>query len=426
MNFFSCFSGIEAASVAFDPLGFECVGFSEIDPFCCELLKTRFPTVRNYGDIEQYKQWDIEPGSIRFLCGGSPCQSYSTSGNRKGLEDPRGNLALVYFGFLERLRPRWLLLENVPGILSSNGGRDFGTLLGKLAKLGYGFAYCILDAQNFGVPQRRRRVFLVGHSGGDWRRPAAVLFNRESVFGNLEAGEIQGEGTSAGTSGSTRKRDVVGALTASPKNHAGSYTGQDAYQNKLIPVRTPNHWAAENKPHPALTQSSSSGLPGYSNQELFSQRGEGLVGANRFYNENPCKGTVKSEKVSQTLLARAGTGGGNLPIVIPIHNQATRHQGNDGRGKGNGLGVGNAGDPSPTITATDNHSVALGSSVRRLTPRECERLQGFPDDWTKIAYRGRTADKCADAPRYHALGNSWAVPVVRWIGERIKEVDAWT
>ena len=112
--------------------------------------------------------------------------------------------------------------------------------------------------------------------------------------------------------------------------------------------------------------------------------------------------------------------------IIPIHNQATRHQGNDGRGKGNGLGIGNTGDPSPTITATDNHSVAHGSSVRRLTPRECERLQGFPDDWTKIAYRGRTADKCADAPRYHALGNSWAVPVVRWIGERIKEVDAWT
>ena len=390
MRFFSCFSGIEAASVAFDPLGFECVGFSEIDPFCCELLKTRFPTVRNYGDIEQYQQWDIEPGTTGLLCGGSPCQSYSTSGNREGLEDPRGNLALVYFGFLERLRPRWLLLENVPGILSSNGGRDFGTLLGKLAKLGYGFAYCILDAQNFGVPQRRRRVFIVGHSRGDWRRPAAVLFNRESVFGNLEAGEIQGEGTSAETSGSTRKRDVVGALTASPKNHAGSYTGQDVYQNKLIPVRTPNHWDAENKPHPALTQSTSSGLPGYSNQELFSQRGAGLVEA------------------------------------IPIHNQATRHQGNDGRGKGNGLGVGNAGDPSPTITATDNHSVALGSSVRRLTPRECERLQGFPDDWTKIAYRGRTADKCADAPRYHALGNSWAVPVVRWIGERIKEVDAWT
>ena len=312
MKFFSCFSGIEAASVAFDPLGFECVGFSEIDPFCCELLKTRFPTVRNYGDIEQYKQWDIEPGATRLLCGGSPCQSYSLAGNREGLEDPRGNLALVYFGFLERLRPRWLLLENVPGILSSNGGRDFGTLLGKLARLGYGFAYAILDAQNFSVPQRRKRVFLVGHSRGDWRRPASVLFNRESVFGSLEAGEIQGEGTSAETSGSTRKRDVVGALTASPKNHAGSYTGQDAYQNKLIPVRTPNH------------------------------------------------------------------------------------------------------------------SVALGSSVRRLTPRECERLQGFPDDWTKIAYRGRTADKCADAPRYHALGNSWAVPVVRWIGERIKEVDAWT
>ncbi len=390
MRFFSCFSGIEAASVAFNPLGFEAVGFSEIDPFCCELLKTRFPSVRNYGDIEQYKQWDIEPGATRLLCGGSPCQSYSTSGNRKGLEDPRGKLALVYFGLLERLRPRWILLENVPGILSSNGGRDFGTLLGQLARLGYGFAYATLNAENFGIPQRRRRVFLVGCSRGDWRRPAAVLFNRESVFGNLATGGFQGEGTPAETSKSIGdgNRKVANPLTA--RMGKGINTTLDEGQTPIIEPRTPNHWDAENKPHPALTQSTSSGLPGYSNQELFSQRGAGLVEA------------------------------------IPIHNQATRHQGNDGRGKENGLGVGNAGDPSPTITATDNHSVAHGSSVRRLTPKECERLQGFPDDWTKIAYRGRTADKCADAPRYHALGNSWAVPVVRWIGERIKEVDAWT
>ena len=154
-NVFSCFSGIEAASVAFEPLGFKTVGLSEVDPFCCELLKQKIPGTLNFGDIKKHREWKL-PRSIDFCVGGPPCQSWSIGGLRKGMEDPRGNLSLTYLSFLERVRPRWVLIENVLGLLSSNNGQDFGTILGGLAECGYGFAYAVLNAQNFGVPQRRQ------------------------------------------------------------------------------------------------------------------------------------------------------------------------------------------------------------------------------------------------------------------------------
>ena len=349
MKTFSCFSGIEAASVAMPWL--DMVGFSEVDPFCNELLKHHYPNTNNYGDITRQKEWEL-PDGIEFACGGPPCQSFSVAGLRKGLDDPRGNLSLEYLAFVERASPRWLLLENVPGILSSNGGRDFGAILGALAELGYGFAYCVLDAQNFGVPQRRRRVFIVGHSGGSWQRSAAVLFNQESVFGDTAQGRQTGQRDPGGTEGCTGGGSlpkITGAImtTYGGKNYSNH---QEVSNGSVIPVnegQTPvvikgSHWNHPKGVHPPLTQSNNIGGIGLSNQEIFSQGGAGLV--------------------------------------------------------------------SP-------------QQVRRLTPRECERLQGFPDDYTLIPYRGKPADKCPDGPRYKALGNSWAVPVVMWIGQRIMEVD---
>ena len=294
-NVFSCFSGIEAASVAFEPLGFKTVGLSEVDPFCCELLKQKIPGTLNFGDIKKHREWKL-PRSIDLVCGGPPCQSWSIGGLRKGMEDPRGNLSLTYLSFLDRVRPRWVLIENVLGLLSSNNGQDFGTILGGLAQLRYGFAYAVLDAQHFGVPQRRRRVFIVGHSGGDWQRAGAVLFNSESVFGNLEESRKKRRELKRKAERSPQD-GITGAICAD--THPGCYSGQDAYQNRLIP---------EDK-------------------------------------------------------------------------------------------------------------------VRRLTPVECERLLGFPDNWTRIAYRNKPPELCPDGPRYKAIGNSWAVPVERWIGERSKEVD---
>ena len=188
-------SGIEAATVAWDSLGWTPVFFSEIEPFPCAVLKHHYPAVPNYGDMTKFAEWPNE--SIDVLVGGTPCQSFSVAGLRAGLADPRGNLMLTYLAIADRYRPEWLVWENVPGVLSSNGGRDFGTFLAGLGELGYGFAYRILDAQYFGVAQRRRRVFVVANARS-WQRAAAVLFERESLCGNPAPSREAREGV-AGT-----------------------------------------------------------------------------------------------------------------------------------------------------------------------------------------------------------------------------------
>ena len=181
MIYGSVCSGVEAATVAWHPLGWKPRWFSEIEKFPSAVLAHHYPDVPNHGDMTTFKEWPDDP--IDLLVGGTPCQSFSIAGLRKGLDDPRGNLMLTYLAIAARYKPRWVAWENVPGVLSSNRGRDFGTFLGALGQLGYGFAYRVLDAQYFGVAQRRRRVFVVGYLG-DWRRAAAVLFERESLSGH--------------------------------------------------------------------------------------------------------------------------------------------------------------------------------------------------------------------------------------------------
>jgi len=193
MRYLSVCAGIEAASVAWHDLGWTPVAFSEIDAFPSAVLAHHYPNVPNWGDMTKFKEWPNE--SIDVLVGGTPCQSFSVAGLRKGLADPRGNLMLTYLAIADKYRPDWLVWENVPGVLSSNGGRDFGALLGGLAELGYGFAYRILDAQYFGVAQRRRRVFVVANARS-WQRAAAVLFERESLCGNPAPRRTSREGTS--------------------------------------------------------------------------------------------------------------------------------------------------------------------------------------------------------------------------------------
>lgn len=183
MRYLSVCSGIEAATVAWHPLGWQPLAFSEIEPFPAAVLAHHYPTVPNLGDMTKFMEWSLPDGSVDLLVGGTPCQSFSVAGLRKGLADPRGNLMLTYLAIAQRHRPRWIVWENVPGVLSSNRGRDFGTFLGALGDLGYGWSYRVLDAQWFGVAQRRRRVFVVGHLG-DATRAAAVLFESESVRRN--------------------------------------------------------------------------------------------------------------------------------------------------------------------------------------------------------------------------------------------------
>jgi DNA (cytosine-5)-methyltransferase 1 len=307
--------------------------------------------------MTKFKEWP--DANIDVLVGGTPCQSFSVAGLRKGLADPRGNLMLTYLAIAERYAPRWLVWENVPGVLSSNGGRDFGTLLGGLAELGYGFAYRVLDAQFFGVAQRRRRVFVVGHLG-DWRRAATVLFERESLLGHPAPRRETGKG-------------VAPTLSARTKGGGGLGTDFEC-DGGLIPGVAR-----------ALTTS---------NQRIDAET-ETLLVAHSLRGE----GFDASED---------GTGRGT-PLV-PVHAFDARQA--DVLQYGPITGPMDTGIPGPAALIADQ--------VRRLTPRECERLQGFPDDYTLINYRGKPA---ADGPRYKALGNSMAVPVMQWIGSRIQLAD---
>ena len=215
MKYLSLCSGIEAATVAWHPLGWEAVAYSEIEKFPSQVLAHHYPQTPNLGDMTKFKEWNLG-SDVDVLVGGTPCQSFSVAGLRKGLDDPRGNLMLTYLAIADQYRPRWLVWENVPGVLSSNGGKDFGVFLGGLGELGYGFAYRVLDAQYFGVAQRRRRVFVVGYLG-DWRPAAAVLFERHSLSGHPAPSREKGQRTATSTGDSTQSSqpyEVGNCLTA--------------------------------------------------------------------------------------------------------------------------------------------------------------------------------------------------------------------
>jgi DNA (cytosine-5)-methyltransferase 1 len=351
--FGSVCSGIEGASAAWIPLGWRCAWTAEIEPFPATVIQERWGH-KNYGDFTQIGA-DAEP--IELLVGGTPCQDFSVAGLRAGMAGERGNLTLEFLRLAGRLRPRWVVWENVPGVLSSNGGRDFGAFLGGLGELGYGFAYRILDAQFFGVPQRRRRVFVVGHLG-DWRRAAAVLFERHSLQGHPAPCRKTGERVAATIAG-------------------GSGVGRQDYETETL-------------------ISHSLRADGFDASEDGTGRGTPLTWAVRTANTQ-ANGHGVAEGVTHTLDGAQG--------------QAIAFSAGQSSKAGS---IAAREEQAPTLRGG---AIRTGMAVRRLTPRECERLQGFPDDYTLIRYRGKLA---ADGPRYKALGNSWAVPVVRWIGQRIE------
>jgi DNA (cytosine-5)-methyltransferase 1 len=342
MNYLSVCSGIEAATVAWHDMGWNPVAFSEIEKFPSEVLSYHYPTVPNLGDMTKFKEWNLND-SIGLLVGGTPCQSFSVAGLRKGLEDPRGNLALIYCGILDKFKPKWFLWENVPGVLSSGGGRDFGSFLGAVAELGYGFAYRVLDAQYFGVAQRRRRVFVVGYLG-DWRPAAKVLFESESLCRDNPP--------------SRGKREKVANLIAPSVANCLQTTCND-----------------------------------YSKADGFNM-------ITHVYETHPADSRVKEMgDVCQTVTSRWGTGGGNVPIAL-AENTIGRQPHNGGNGDGftedgpmytlnatgvhgvaipintmtcqgrpsdngrMGLGIGKDGDPCPTLTEAHSHAVAFQQNTR--------------------------------------------------------------
>lgn len=414
-------SGIEAATVAWHPLGWRPSFFSEIEAAPRAVLQHRHPEVPLHGDFTTIREGQY--GAIDLLVGGTPCQSFSVAGLRGGLADDRGNLALQFLSLARRLRPRWLVWENVPGVLSSNGGRDFGSILGGMVELGYGFAYRVLDAQyvrvdGFGraVPQRRRRVFVVGHLG-DWRRPAAVLLERACLRGDpaprREAGEDAARCLTRGSGGGQRydwetENFVAGCLNGLSEYGADVPTlrakGGDAAGGSealiAFDARQSDVCIYGNRSAPLDTC-------GFSQAIAFSCKDHGA--------------DATDEGATPTLRAMGfdrshANAGGQLAVAQPMAFQVSE----------SGVRVG---DVHATLDANNgprrHNGVFFGWpsmwAVRRLTPRECERLQGFTDDYTLVPWRGGLLP---DGPRYKALGNSMAVNVMRWIGQRIEMVDA--
>lgn len=440
ITFGSVCSGIEAASVAWDPLGWSADWLAEIEPFPAAVLKHHYPDTPNYGDMtllpDMVLNGEIDAPDV--LVGGTPCQSFSVAGMRKGLSDDRGQLTIKFVELADAIdnirlssnRPESIIVwENVPGVLSSKDNA-FGCFLAALAgescelqptggrwsNAGYilgpqrAIAWRILDAQYFGVAQRRRRVFVVA-SARDGFCPAKVLFEFDGV-----------------------RRD-----TAPSRKE-----GQEAAENVGIGIKTASHWDGVENPHPTLCQSHNTGGIGASNQELFSQRGAGLVAFGMPGNwigrkpENGGNSTQFMHEIApnQTATDRHGVIAfnnrqdpvsgevfGSLDTCSP-QAQAIAIQGTViGRKQENGPQGSGYDDTGVcfTQTAVDRHAVATPFAVRCLTPIECERLQGFPDNYTQIPWRNKPADECPDGHRYKALGNSMAVPVMHWIGCRISQ-----
>jgi DNA (cytosine-5)-methyltransferase 1 len=631
IRFGSLFSGIEAASVAWEPLGWRCAWTAEIDPFARAVLRHRYPQVPNLGDVNEIDVDAVEP--VDLVVFGSPCQSFSVAGKRLGLDDPRGNMALVGLRVVGKLRPRWVVWENVPGVLSSDGGRDFGAFLGLLGELGYGFAYRVLDAQHFGVPQRRRRVFVVGYLG-DWRPAAAVLFEPESLRGDSAPSREAGKGVARpvascapggcgyrcdadtadnliaacwtardhkGPDSDTKPGHLI-ASTLRPPSHAAAWRGDGC--DNLIAFSAKDHggdcgetaptlragvhhrshanagvmpaiafqanagrdFTADEDRSPPLRSEGIGGTSGVAiayglrsdlgrdgEAKTPSADAEGRVrlrdpGFNILEEQAPTLDAARPHAVAYDVMGTLATNGAKQTDIhtalrsrAPGHSEAstttvvtqafpdpayalsagkqdrggvfgsgrdsqdtfvthpvagplTANGGSaygekldshhyvahslradgfdaseDGTGRGDsrdlewrqdgtanailtpnggraGIGVGAVAQPYNIIGGAQksrNHAYATevsgclqhkglaasgneagtligGMSVRRLTPRECERLQGLPDDYTLIPYRGKPA---ADGPRYRAIGNSMAVPVMRWIGERIQAFE---
>lgn len=429
MRFLSVCSGIEAASVAWNPLGWKAVAFSEIEPFPCAVLAHHYPDTPNWGDMTKFKEWPDVP--IDLLCGGTPCQSFSVAGLRKGLDDPHGNLMLTFGAIAAKYRPKWLVWENVPGVLSSNKGRDFGAFLGMLGQLGYGFAYRVLDAQFFGVPQRRRRVFVVGCIG-DWRSAAAVLFERHGLSGDpapsRQARKRIAPTLSAraqGGGGLGTDFDCDGGLVAKCLVR-GSGGGQryDAESETLIA-------------HTLLGKHNSSHAADQDTYITHSLRGEGFDASK----DGTGRGTplvpigfaqnqrdeVPLMNVAGALAAEPGAKQQTYVAMPHAGGQANgRHQQTVAfQSSQSGVRIDDVHATLDSNNGPRRHNGALlGMQVRRLTPEECEALQAYPRGYTRIAWRGKPPEDCPDGPRYKALGNSWCTTNARWIGERIDRVNS--
>jgi DNA (cytosine-5)-methyltransferase 1 len=421
MRFGSVCSGIEAASVAWEPLGWTAAWFSEIEPFPCAVLKHHYPDVPNLGDMTKLPDL-IRSGQVEvpdILCGGTPCQAFSVAGLRQSLDDERGNLSLTFCEIADAIdeqRKSIIFWENVPGVLSTKDNA-FGCFLGALAGeddalvppggrwANAGFvdgpkravAWRVLDAQYFGVAQRRRRVFVVASARADFD-PAAVLFEfdgvRRDTAPSREAGQAVANAlTDRADRGGTNSE---GQRLISMCLNAGGMGRLDAESETLLPCVAPTIEAVDGR----------------------------KWGSNQWVNNG--KAIVQPISIHPHCIGRAPEAGPQGKEYLMDGSAYCMDSRGQPQAVAQPIGWSEELTASIDLAGTIQRGGAGGRhdgvmqpnmAVRRLTPVECERLQGFPDNYTNIK------NKCPDGPRYKALGNSWAVPVVRWIGERINAMD---
>lgn len=403
----SLFAGIGGFDLGFERAGIETAVQVELDPYCLELLESKWPDVERIKDVKEIEGPEL--GSVDIISGGFPCQDVSIAGRREGLAGERSGLWFEFHRILEVAQPQWAVIENVRGLLSSNRGRDFAVILRGLEELGYCVAYRILDAQYFGVPQRRRREFIVGCLR-EWRS-IQVLFESEGLPGDPPASKETGEEIAgaiisrAGTGGPDV--DAMGAYIYQWASGRGDDL-KDTAQSLRADAEANYQIIYENHPNDSRVTDPLSNRP-------YADRGP---------DSNLVAGSA-SPKWRSASGGPAGDEAHNL-IAAPLRSRQHPHSmpGRGGEDDENLVFARNTGagfyseDEKGSIRAEQggtSFDLLSQDGVRRLTPRECERLQGFPDDWTA---------NFSDSRRYRMIGNAVAVPVAEWLGHRIVAASA--
>lgn len=451
MRYVSLFSGIEAATVAWGGLGWEPMCFAEVEPFPCEVLRKHYPGVPNLGDVTKvdWRGFRNANGRPDLLVGGSPCQSFSIAGGRESL-DGESRLMFEWLRAVDELRPRWVVWENVPGALSAKGlegerGGAFGCLLRELAQYGYGVCWRVLDAQFFGVAQRRRRVFLVGCLG-DLGSAAEVLLEPHCVSGDSQSSREKREAL-AGTARSGSESaswtlklrhtgsDTRGGGTGPLVQEDVSATLATSQDQTLFAISTAHskgngsNVSVEGVAYTLDLANSNAVAFAQNSRDEVRYQGDGTLSGSLAANEGVkqrtyvvqpvCMSSDSSKAAVDENLSGTLHVGGAAPMVSCMSDTQAHASVDD--------------ECCGTLTSRmfKDAPVVGGLVVRRLTPTECERLQGFPDGYTDIhikcakakggGYRATEVGETPDTPRYKALGNSMAVPCMRWIGERIQE-----
>ena len=404
----SLFSGVGGFELAMQQAGIPTIAACEIDKAARGVLADHFPDTHIYHDVkgvtgDSLRSLGADPGRT-VLTAGWPCQGNSVAGRRGGMDDERSGLWAEVAHILAEFRPAWFIGENVPGLLSVAGGWDYATVIGDMARLGYGFAWRVLDASRFGVPQRRRRIVLVGHLGDDGRAPAQVLLEPEGGGRNPAEGITPRPIFARRTGGSAHFRRVSPAVTAKWAKGTGGPAG-DEDQNLVLSVTGTTTHALTAEGWGASEDGTGRGTPIIYAAEAAStiQAGGGDRGY-RVWAErdvaatlSPADLTSEHRAVELVAFALRGRDEGALPEV-----------------HGDGQTVGSL----RAASGGSSRDYIAGTTVRRLTPLEAERLQGYPDGWT-LTSNGMAQ---ADSARYKQLGNSIAVPVFVWVAKRLAAV----